>query len=142
MYKIVLLLCWVLVACEPRGIESISVGIVWKAKTVKENGKIVYEASNLNNRKPDYEKFRLDLLSKDKVIYTDSASRKLYGTWQLSDAKDRLILTDLFPESSEASCRIEFSVLDIITKRKLVLKRTSESVKTGKTSIEYQLMPE
>ncbi len=129
-------------ACEPRGIENISVGIVWKAQTVKENGQLVYQAGNANNIRPGYERFRIDLTSKESALYTDIDGRKLTGTWEISSGNKSLMLSNLVPAPSETGGIIEFFVIDLITKRNLHLKRTSESRKTGQTINEYQLVPE
>lgn len=142
MKKLFALVFFVLIGCEPRGIESISVGIVWKAQTVKENGQLVFDAVNPNSIKPGYTKFRIDLTSKEMALYTDLDGRKLTGNWKMAGENKRLILTNLIPPPSETAGNIEFDVNEIITKRKLTLKRTSESRKTGKTINEYELIPE
>ena len=83
------LLIWVLVAftsiaCEPKKVEPANVGKVWKAQTVKENGTLVYTEGNVNNMRPGYSMFRLDLTSADKVTFMDLDGRKLTGKWSLS----------------------------------------------------------
>lgn len=141
------LIIWVLIAftgiaCEPKKVEPANVGKVWKAQTVKENGTLVYTEGNMNNIRPGYSRFRLDLTSTDLVTFMDLDGRKLIGKWSLSTDNNRLILNELSPPPSESSGNIEFYINTAPTDSKLDLKRTNESRKTGNTVNEYVLIPE
>jgi hypothetical protein len=138
---------WVLIAfasmaCEPKKVEPANVGKVWKAQTVKENGILVYTEGNVNNTRPGYSKFRLDLTSAAQVSFMDLDGRKLIGKWSLSTDNNRLILSELSPPPSESNGNIEFYINTAPTDSKLELKRTNESRKTGNTVNEYVLIPE
>lgn len=129
-------------SCEPKEPKPVDIGIIWKARTVKENGQLVYTEGNTTNIKPGYSRFRMDLTAKDQVNFTDIDGRKLVGQWSLSTDNTRLILENLTPPPSESSGNIEFYINTTPTRSQLSLKRTNESRKTGNTVNEYELVPE
>lgn len=139
LYFIALLL---FAACQPKKVEPVDIGIVWKAKSVKENGMLVYTEGNASNAKPGYTRFRLDLTSKEQVVFQDVDGRRLTGQWSLSTDNNRLILENLTPPPSESAGNIEFYINTPPTRQQLSLKRTNESRKTGNTVNEYELVPE
>jgi hypothetical protein len=128
-------------ACQPKEIDTISVSKIWKAKSVKENGTVVYTEGSSGNTRPGYTRFRLDMSQYQNVVYTDVDGRKLSGKWSLSTDYKRLILTELTPPPSETSGNIEFYIVKT-SPDLLNLKRTNESRKTGNTVNEYELVPE
>lgn len=132
-------LCW---SCQPKKVEPANVGKIWKVRTVKENGRLVYTEGATGNVRPSYALFRLDLTAADQVIFTDLDGRRLTGTWTLSTDNSRLILENLTPPPSVTSGNIEFYVSAPPTDNQLLLKRTNESRKTGNTVNEYELVPE
>jgi hypothetical protein len=129
-------------ACQPKKVEPINIGKIWKAKTVKENGNLVYSEGSTANSRPSYAMFRLDLTATDQVKFTDLDGRKLTGTWSLSTDNNRLILENLTPPPSLTSGNVEFYISSPPTNSQLELKRTAESRKTGNTVNEYVLVPE
>ncbi|MBE9463998.1 hypothetical protein ACFP1I_07620 [Dyadobacter subterraneus] len=131
-----------LAACQPKKVEPVSVGKVWKPVSVKENGTLVYQDGAATNARPGYSRFRLDLTSSEQVIFTDIDGRKTMGTWSLSTDNQRLILENLSPPPSETIGNIEFYINVPPTNNKLSLKRTAESRKTGNSVNEYELIPE
>lgn len=135
------LLCLSILSCQPKEVDTLDVRKTWKALTVKENGIVVYNAASTKNTRPSYSGFRLDLGSIDKVTFTDVDGRKLSGTWSLSTDYKRLILQDLTPAPSETSGNVEFYITSSTSDR-LLLKRTTDSKKTGNTINEYELVPE
>jgi hypothetical protein len=138
----VLLLLFALSACQPKKVEPISIGKIWKVLTVKENGTLVYSEESTTNARPGYSRFRLDLTLPEMVNFTDLDGRKLAGQWALSTDNQRLILQNLTPPPSESGGNIEFYVITPPTEKQLNLKRTNESRKTGNTVNEYELVPE
>lgn len=135
------ILCLTISACQPKEVDTLDIRKPWKALSVKENGTVVYNAASTKNTRPLYSGFRLDLSSIDKVIFTDLDSRKLNGKWSLSTDYKRLILEDLTPPPSETSGNVEFYITSSTSDR-LLLKRTTNSKKTGNTINEYELVPE
>ncbi len=77
--------------------EPAEIVLIWKAKSVKENGVLVYtgEIQVMPNRA--IRAFRLDLTSKDQVNFFDIDGRKLVGQWSVSTDNNRLILENLSP---------------------------------------------
>lgn len=138
-YLIAILL---LAACQPKKVEPADIGHIWKARTVKENGVLVYTEGSTGNIQPAYARFRIDLTNPDQVAFMDVDGRKLTGKWTLSTDNGRLILENLSPPPSESSGNIEFYITTPPTGRQLALKRTNESRKTGNTVNEYELVPE
>ncbi|MCE6988557.1 hypothetical protein [Dyadobacter sp. CY323] len=138
------LICLTIIAaaCQPKKVEPIHVGKIWKAKTVKENGTLVYSEGSTTNIRPSYTLFRLDLTATDQVKFTDLDGRKLIGTWSLSTDNNRLILENLTPPPSLTSGNVEFYVTSPPKDSQLELKRTTESRKTGNAVNEYVLVPE
>jgi len=135
------ILCLTIFACQPKEVDTLDIRKPWKALSVKENGTVVYNAASTKNTRPLYSGFRLDLSSIDKVIFTDVDSRKLSGKWSLSTDYKRLILEDLTPPPSETSGNVEFYITSSRSDR-LLLKRTTDSKKTGNTINVYELVPE
>ena len=139
---------WLLLAvillpgCRPKEIAPPDLGKVWKARSVKENGVLVYTEGNPGNLRPGYVDFRLDLTGEKEVVYTDLDGRRLTGDWYMSTDYHRLILENLIPPPSESQGNIEFYINDLLTESQLSLTRTNESRKTGKTINEYELVPE
>lgn len=128
--------------CQPKAAEPASVGKIWKALSVKQNGTIVYAEGATTNTKPGYQMFRLDLTAPDQVYFTDLDGRKTEGIWSLSTDNKRLILENLTPPPSESTGNIEFYIVATPTDKELSLKRTNESRKTGNSVNEYVLVPE
>ncbi len=139
LYLLALLL---LAACQPKEVEPAHIGIIWKAKSVMENGMPVYTEGNASSAKPGYSRLRLDLTSKEQVVFRDIDGRKLSGQWSLSTDNSRLILENLTPPPSESAGNIEFYIIEKPTTTRLLLKRTNESRKTGNSVNEYELIPE
>lgn len=137
-----IILVAVLAACEPKKVEPADINIVWKAKSVKQNGMVVYTEGSSGSTQPGYARFRLDLTAGDQVSFTDVDGRKLVGVWSLSTDNNRLILENLSPPPSESSGNIEFYLTTAPTREQLMLKRTNESRKTGNSVNEYELVPE
>ncbi len=131
-----------LINCSPKEIAPPDLGKVWKARSVKENGVLVYSEGNPGNQRPGYADFRLDLTGETQVVYTDLDGRRLTGDWYMSTDYRRLILENLTPPPSESGGNIEFYINDPLTESQLSLTRTNESRKTGKTINEYELVPE
>lgn len=139
---LVLACMWVPDACKPKEVITPSVGKIWKAALVKENGTVVFQAGNTGNARPGYEQFRLDLTRTEEVVYTDLDGRRLTGTWSFSTDNRRLILENLSPPPSASVGNVEFYLSSPPTNTTLMLKRTNESRKTGNTVNEYELVPE
>ncbi|CAG4988377.1 hypothetical protein DYBT9275_00068 [Dyadobacter sp. CECT 9275] len=139
LYLMVMLL---LIACQPKKVEPADIGLLWKARTVKENGVLVYTEGNPANARPGYARLRLDLTQKEQVVFFDIDGRRLVGQWSLSTDNNRLILENLTPPPSESAGNIEFYITEKPARDKLLLKRTNESRKTGNTVNEYELVPE
>ena len=137
-----IILVAILAACQPKKVEPADINIVWKAKSVKQNGVLVYTEGNPGSTQPGYARFRLDLTATDQVIFKDVDGRKLVGIWSLSTDNNRLILENLSPPPSESSGNIEFYLTAPPTRESLMLKRTNESRKTGNSINEYELVPE
>ncbi len=143
MKKNLFLIALLLVAaCQPKKVEPADIGLVWKAKSVKENGMLVYTEANPGSAKPGYSRFRLDLTSQEQVRFSDIDGRILSGQWSLSTDNNRLILQNLSPPPSESAGNIEFYITERPARDRLLLKRTNESRKTGNTINEYELVPE
>ncbi|SDH46077.1 hypothetical protein SAMN04487996_13827 [Dyadobacter soli] len=132
----------VIAACQPKKVEPINIGKIWKAKTVKENGQLVYSEGSAANIRPSYTLFRLDLTAPDQAKFTDLDGRKLTGTWSLSTDNNRLILENLSPPPSLTSGNVEFYLTVPPSENQLELKRTAESRKTGNSVNEYVLVPD
>lgn len=132
----------ILAACQPKKIEPADINIVWKAKSVKQNGVVVYEEGNPGSNQPGYARFRLDLTAGDQVTFIDVDGRRVVGVWSLSTDNNRLILENLSPPPSVSSGNIEFYLTAPPTRENLMLKRTNESRKTGNSINEYELVPE
>ncbi len=141
-------ICWVLLttaqllSCRPKEIAPPDLGKVWKARSVKENGVLVYMEGNTGNIRPGYAGFRLDLTGEEQVVYTDLDGRRLTGDWYMSTDYRRLILENLTPPPSASAGNIEFYINDPLSESQLSLTRTNESRKTGNTVNEYELVPE
>ncbi len=131
-----------LAACQPKKVEPAAINIVWKVKSVKQNGMVVYTEGNSASTQPGYARFRLDLTAGDQVTFMDVDGRKLVGIWSLSTDNNRLILENLSPPPSGSSGNIEFYLAVAPTREQLILKRTNESRKTGNSINEYELVPE
>jgi len=131
-----------LAACQPKKVDPAAINIVWKAKSVKQNGVVVYTEGNAGSTQPGYARFRLDLTAGDQVTFMDVDGRKLVGIWSLSTDNNRLILENLSPPPSGSSGNIEFYLTTAPTREQLMLKRTNESRKTGNSVNEYELVPE
>ncbi|MDR6808463.1 hypothetical protein J2Y45_005674 [Dyadobacter sp. BE34] len=131
-----------LAACQPKKVEPAAINIVWKAKSVKQNGVVVYTEGNSGSAQPGYARFRLDLTAGDQATFMDVDGRKLVGIWSLSTDNNRLILEKLSPPPSGSSGNIEFYLTTAPTREQLMLKRTNESRKTGNSINEYELVPE
>lgn len=131
-----------LAACQPKKVAPAAINIVWKAKSVKQNGVVVYTEGNSGSTQPGYARFRLDLTAGDQVTFMDVDGRKLVGIWSLSTDNNRLILENLSPPPSGSSGNIEFYLTTAPTREQLMLKRTNESRKTGNSINEYELVPE
>lgn len=132
----------VLSGCQPAALPSIvdNVAKVWKAKTVKADGVVVYELDNLNSLRPAYSNFKLELIKPDVVRFTDLDGRQTQGKWTISTDNQRIILQDLTPSPSATSGNIEFYILTAPTADRMELKRTNQSRKTGNTVNEYVLI--
>jgi hypothetical protein len=137
----VVVICFTALSCQPKEVDTLDIRKMWKALTVKENGVLVYNAANAKNTRPSYSGFRLDLKSQEQVNFTDLDNRKLVGKWSLSTDYKRLILQNLVPPPSESSGNIEFYIISS-TSNRLLLKRTTDSKKTGNTINEYELVTE
>lgn len=129
-------------ACQPKKVERADINIVWKAKSVKQNGVVVYTEGNPGSTQPGYARFRLDLTAGDQVTLIDVDGRRLVGSWSLSTDNNRLILENLSPPPSASSGNIEFYLTAPPNRENLMLKRTNESRKTGNSINEYELVPE
>lgn len=139
---ICIILLAILTACQPKKVEPADINIVWKARSVRQNGVVVYTEGNPASTQPGYARFRLDLTAGDQVSFMDVDGRRLVGIWSLSTDNNRLILENLSPPPSGSSGNIEFYLTAAPTHEQLMLKRTNESRKTGNSINEYELVPE
>lgn len=134
----------ILMGCEPQKTVPITdlLGKKWKAKLVREGTQVVFSAGGVNNLKPGYANFRLDLSSPTQVLFKDIDGRILTGTWTVSTDNQRLILENLVPKPTGTVGTVEFYITDTPTADLLKLERTAESRKTGNSINTYELIPE
>lgn len=127
--------------CQAKRVTPVSVGKVWKARTVLESTILVYTDGVSTNIKPGYARFRLDLSKPGVCSYADIDGRVSTGTWILSTDNKRLILQDLQPQPTGTSGIIEYYITANPTEATLNIQRTAESRKTGNTVNDYALIP-
>lgn len=149
MKKINVLVLWVallgifqLVGCsgggdDPKPITDLiqSSQKSWKAKTVKENGAVVYEDAGAKPQ--DYSKFKIKFTSSTAVELIEVDGVKFTGTWALTNNNTTLKLSGLTPEPTGGAV-IEYTTISA-TETELKFTRSGTNPKTGKSNVEYTL---
>lgn len=109
----------------------------WSASTVREGSTVVFTVGGASNAKPGYSGFKMVFNSSGAVTYTDFDGKTFMGQWELNGDK-KLILKNLNPEPTGTNGTIEFDITEF-NDTKMILTRTTPSVKTGNTINQYTL---
>ena len=109
----------------------------WSAESVKEGSVVVYTKGGANNTQGGYAQFRLTLVDGGSAILIDRDNMTFSGVWQLT-GDTKLSLKNLTPEPTGTAGTIEFTI-NSFDESKMVITRTTESIKTGKTINQYTL---
>jgi hypothetical protein len=109
----------------------------WSAETVKEGSVVVYSKGGAGNTQGGYAQFRLTLVDGGSAILIDRDNTAFTGIWQLT-GDSKLTLKNLSPEPTGTGGTIEYTI-NSFDESKMVITRTTESIKTGKTINQYTL---
>ncbi|GAB2764261.1 hypothetical protein GCM10027275_01680 [Rhabdobacter roseus] len=109
----------------------------WSAESVKEGSTVVFTKGGAGNTKPGYSNFKLTFLAGGNVTYSELDNNTFNGQWELV-GDNRLILKNLTPQPTGTNGTIEFTI-NSFSDTRMVLTRTTASVKTGGTINEYTL---
>lgn len=114
---------------------------VWTVQTAKHDGTLVYTKGGANNLEGRYASFRLDLSNAQSqtVTLTEVDGTVFTGTWALSADNKKLTLNGLNPQPTGTNGTVELVIEGEVTNARLVLNRSTASLKTGGTLNRYEL---
>lgn len=137
--SIAVLLCIIVLSCEPREVDTINIRHIWKVMSVKENGVLVFDAANLDGASRAYSRFEIDLTDANTVKMTEKGGIKVTGDWTLSRDYKKMMLTNMVATASLQA--IDSSEFDIISTKGsvLMLARTTTDSKSGRILAAYTL---
>jgi hypothetical protein len=110
----------------------------WKTSQVKESGVIVYSSSATTNTR-DYSKFKL-VFTATGVTLNEFDNTQFIGKWALSSNNTVLDLTGLNPVPTDGAS-IQYTGVTV-SETELKLTRVGTNSKTGKSNVEYTLIPQ
>jgi hypothetical protein len=110
----------------------------WSAEAVMEGSTLVFTKGGANNTRPGYASWRITLRSDGTATYTEFDNNTFTGQWELQ-GDTRLVLKNLNPQPTGSNGTIEFTISEFEDGR-MVLTRTTSSVKTGGTINKYTLV--
>ncbi|MES2730958.1 MAG: hypothetical protein V4714_04390 [Bacteroidota bacterium] len=122
---------------EPKPAKEV-IAISWKVSQVKEDGIVVYSSSATTNTS-NYSKFNLAFTATD-VTLLEFDGTKFTGKWSLSSTNTVLDLTGLTPTPTDGAS-IQYTGV-IVSEKELKITRVGKNSKTGKSNVEYTLIPQ
>jgi hypothetical protein len=149
-YLLTILVCLSVISCggpdeketpQPQVALKDKISRVWIAKTITEDGNVVYTRGATNNIKSYYTSFSLNLQSSGSVILKEIEGTEISGAWQLSAGDSKLIFQNLNPAPSESNGTLEFTV-NAASETAMTITALKVNHKTGGTINKYELVPQ
>lgn len=136
----IFIVCFIF-GCTPENISPYQ--RKWKAKTVKENGLVVYQEGQANNQYPGYKNFLIDLSDTEIVILTEYTGLPMTGKWSLienTSSNSILRLSSLLPQPEGTGGTVEY-IIKKAPSNEFILENAKANPKTGNSINEYTLVP-
>jgi hypothetical protein len=138
-WSLMLVLAVVTSGCKPK-VKALSERLAktWTVESVKEGATVVYTRGGTGNTRPGYADFKLTLVSGgSSATLVEFDKNSFAGAWELV-GETKLTLKSLSPAPTGSGGVIDYTITSI-DDSKLVLTRTSGSIKTGGTINVYTL---